>query len=154
MRDEPGPETQASPAPASSRTRARTALLGIVIVATGVLHLGFGLVSFAPPLNGIVQAGVLDSLDGRVDRQAALWYFVGGGFLLTAGLAVRWLARHVGRLPAALGWGLALIAAAGAAVAPRSGFWLVLVEGVALIVAARRLERDHREAGADRGRAR
>lgn len=117
--------------------RDRVVLVGDVITATGVLHVGLGAVTFAGPLRDMASAGLVDSMSGFADRQAALWYFVGGGFLLTAGLTTRWIRKRTGVAPLPLGWGLVVIAALGAAVAPVSGFWLVLVEGVLLVVAGR-----------------
>jgi hypothetical protein len=117
--------------------RDRVVLVGDVITATGLLHVGLGAVSFAGPLGDMVAAGLVNSMGGFVDRQATLWYFVAGGFLLTAGLTTRWIRRRTGVAPLPLGWGLIVIAALGAAVAPVSGFWLVLIEGVLLVVAGR-----------------
>jgi hypothetical protein len=117
--------------------RDRVVLVGDVITATGVLHVGLGAVTFAGPLGDMVSEGLINSMGGLADRQAALWYFVAGGFLLTAGLTTRWVRRRTGVAPLPLGWGLVLMAVLGAAVAPVSGFWLVLAEGVLLLVAGR-----------------
>ena len=121
----------------TSRRRAITT--SWVVTATGVLHLGLGAVAFWEPLTAMAAAGVWNSLGGEADRQAALWYAVGGGSLLSTGLSARWAVMRTGLLPPPLGWGLVAIAIVGAVVAPRSGFWLVLVEGVALAAFARRL---------------
>lgn len=111
--------------------------VGDAITATGVLHVGLGAVTFAGPLADMVDDGLVDSMGAFADQQAALWYFVGGGFLLTAGVTTRWIRRRTGVAPLPLGWGLVVIAVLGAAVAPVSGFWLVLAEGILLLVAGR-----------------
>ena len=117
--------------------RDRVVLIGDVVTATGLLHIALGALSFAGPLGDMARAGVINSMRAFADRQATLWYFVAGGFLLTAGLTIRWIRKRTGVAPLPLGWGLIVIAAIGAAVAPVSGFWLVLVEGVLLVVAGR-----------------
>ncbi len=54
--------------PITSRNRA--VVVGTAITATGVLHLAIGAIAFREPLPGMARAGVLNSLDGRADRQA------------------------------------------------------------------------------------
>ena len=120
----------------------RGTVLGYAVAATGVIHLAFGLVNFGPPLRAMVDAGLVNSMGGAADRQATLWYFVAGGFLLTAGLTIRWADRLIGRVPPPMAWGLLVIAVLGVTIAPASGFWLVLVEGVLLVLATRKAARD------------
>ena len=116
----------------------RVKLIGDVVTATGVLHLGLGVLAFGPPLAEMLGAGVVNTLSASTERQATLWFMVAGGFLVTAGLSIRWVRARTGLVPVPLAWGLLAIAAIGALVAPVSGFWLVLVEAIALLVAARR----------------
>lgn len=122
-----------------STSRAKT--LGTAVAATGVLHLAFGVVSFREPLTAMVKSGILASLDGAADRQATLWYFVAGGFLISAGLTIRWAVKLAGRVPGPMAWGLLIIAMLGVIVAPVSGFWLVLIEGALLVLTTRSSKR-------------
>lgn len=117
---------------------------------TGGLHLALGTFTYQQPLLAMARAGVLNSLEAQPERDGALWYFVAGGFLITAGATVRWSLRRAGRAPAPLGWGLAVIALVGVVVAPLSGFWLVLVEGVLLVVLGRGLDRVQPSVGVSR----
>ncbi len=113
--------------------------MGIAVVATGVLHLATGLVAFGPPLLGMIGDGLVNTIGADVERNNAWWFLVAGGFLVITGLTIRWALRTAGQLPAVLGWGMILISALGVVVAPASGFWLVLVEGVLLVYVSRRL---------------
>lgn len=113
--------------------------VGIAVFATGLIHLGFGVLSFPGQLRAMVSDGFLGAIGGDLERNLAWWFLVAGGFLVVTGLTIRWAVRVAGRLPRSLGWGLVAISVLGVVLAPASGFWLVLVEGVLLLVADRRL---------------
>lgn len=115
--------------------------VGIAVFVTGLIHLGFGVLAFPDPLREIVDAGLVRGIGGDVERNLAWWFLVAGGFLVVTGLTIRWAVRVAGRLPRSLGWGLVVISVLGVLLAPASGFWLVLVEGVLLLVADRGLAR-------------
>lgn len=129
------------PEPAGRAAQRLANGVGIAVGVTGLIHLGFGVLSFPGPLRAMASEGLLGAIGGDVERNLAWWFLVAGGFLVITGLTLRWAVRVAGRLPRSLGWGLVVISILGVVLAPASGFWLVLVEGVLLLVADRRLER-------------
>jgi len=81
---------------------------GTLLMLTGGLHQGVGLVLFREPLLEMARAGVFDSVgEDTSARAAAFWFLVAGGGLLLAGALCRWVEREVGRPPpASFGWWL------------------------------------------------
>lgn len=92
-------------------------------------------------LRSTLAAGVV----GAVERDPALiplrgvgfWYITTGiGWGLLGGV-VRWYELRVGAPPKKLGWALAVTAAWGVALMPKSGFWALFVPA-ALVLRANR----------------
>lgn len=118
-------------------------LCGPLLVATGVLHLLVGLVSYAGPLGAIVRDGLFNAVVPNpaapaFDRDAAFWFMFFGVMLLLLGGLVHWAQARTGTLPAFLGWSLLGIGAVGVILMPASGFWLVFPQAVVVIAVARR----------------
>ena len=111
-----------------------------LIVGIAVLHIGLGL-ALETPLREIVDAGVVNSIDGYAERESAFWYLMTGAFLLALGELARWTASETGRVPARLGGWLIGIGVAGIVFMPASGFWLIAGLGLLALRAARELER-------------
>lgn len=113
---------------------------GEMLMATGALHTVVGLWLFREPLNAIRRDGFIDTVLPHEDRELAFWFMIGGAGLLMTGQLASWTQRRTGTLPPALGWSLLGTSAVGAALMPRSGFWLMIPQ--ALLI----LRRSNREA--------
>jgi len=114
---------------------------GWLLLAIGVIHCLIGIALTWDILSAWHQDGWWHSIEGRgamqMDRFALLWFQVTGlSWVLLGWLTQLWLDR-VGRLPAQLGWTLALMAALVAYVLPVSGAWAMLVLGLVLALAPR-----------------
>jgi hypothetical protein len=116
----------------------RTKRLGDAVIATGVLHNLLGGYLYRRQLTGMARDGLLNSASdarlGTVDgerRQAAFWFLMGGLAFITMGASIRRSAAAAEPIAPALGPGMTVMGAVGAASMPASGFWLLLAEGVA-----------------------
>jgi hypothetical protein len=109
---------------------------GTWLSAIGAVHQLFGLILAAGlvPIPGVgtrnllfevVRGGVIGAIEPDPMRSIFFWYFFFGILLLILGGVMHALEREGQRLPASLGWQLAGMGLAGAALIPASGFWLV-----------------------------
>jgi hypothetical protein len=109
---------------------------GMWLSAIGLVHQLFGLLSAAGlvPIPGvgsrnllleIWRGGVIGTIESDATRSIFFWYFFFGLLLLMLGGVMHALERAGHRTPAGLGWQLAGLGIAGAALIPASGFWLV-----------------------------
>ena len=112
--------------------------IGALQMAISVLHLVVGAVQFRKPLAAIARAGVVDAVDRDPDRQLAAWFMLFGASNLAGGQVTRWAERQTGTLPASSGWTMLALAATGAALMPRSGFWIVIPQALLALGVARR----------------
>ncbi|MEO7650965.1 MAG: DUF6463 family protein [Bryobacteraceae bacterium] len=112
---------------------------GHIFFACGLLHIGIGIATLREPMGAIARAGFLNAVEPHYDRRAAFWFFFAGALMLLLGQVYIWIERTLGRrVPAFLGWQMFAIAAAGAALIPTAGFWLVIPLGIYIVIAARR----------------
>ena len=105
---------------------------GTLVLLTGIGDMLFAPVLFRGELVEIGSAGVLRTVmfDERAGPKAAALWFASKGALLTAlGQFARAHQRDAGTLPATPGWVLIGLGAAGAIIAPISGFWAYIALG-------------------------
>lgn len=108
---------------------------GWLLVITGVLHVGTGIVSEGSVLAGMIRDGLWLSAIGSPERQFAAWFtFAGLGFMLMGLLCL----DRERPLSATFGWALALVAVLGAVLFGGSGFTLLLPQAVYIFVIAYR----------------
>ena len=111
--------------------------VGLMLMATAGLHIAVGLVLYRGPLLAMAGAGLVGSVTGDSEREAAFWFILFGAVLLILGQLVHALLKRDGEVPRAFAWGLLGLALAGAAIMPDSGFWLVLPQ-IWLLLSGRR----------------
>jgi Family of unknown function (DUF6463) len=114
--------------------RRRERKVGRTLMLIGMVHaLGGVLVGWRPLarifLKGFFGEGdsTLGHLPSRVDQEAVFWFLLWGVMAFLLGQAVARLEDLGEALPARLGWGLAAMSLAAIALAPKGGFWWVLL---------------------------
>ncbi|MGH2585511.1 MAG: DUF6463 family protein [Dehalococcoidia bacterium] len=112
--------------------------VGVFLTAIGVLHALVGMIGYGAAFAAIGQERFFNTVDGRPQREAALWFVASGLLLIMLGGLCRWTQRRLdGALPAPLGWGLLGFSSAGIVIMPLSGFWLVLPQALLVLRASR-----------------
>ncbi len=102
--------------------------IGTLFIATGLIHVISGIVSYYQPVVDMLQSGLFNSIQQQDDRELAFWYFMLGLFIMIVGHMMNWLVRKHGlQLPASVGWYLAMFSLAGIIIMPDSGFWVVIL---------------------------
>ena len=107
------------------------------LAVIGAAHLGVAAVEYRRPLGAMASAGVVNSVGGDAERDAAVWFTLGGVAMLTLAEVARWGVRETGRVPRRLGAGLVALGAPLVVVMPASGGWALLGAGAATLAAAR-----------------
>jgi hypothetical protein len=114
---------------------------GPLLVATGVLDILYVLVSYSRQFIAIFQEGLVDAVEVvpvQLDRETAFWHLMFGATFVVLGGLVCWTQSRTGTLPVFLGWSLLALGLFGAIFVPVSGFWLVLLLALLVLLAARR----------------
>jgi len=118
---------------------------GLALTAIGLLH---SLVAFVLPealgFGGVwkqlVEVGIVDAVKADSLRIWGIyWFLVPGLFMILFGLFCHWIENHLHQpLPQFAGWGLLAIAVFCIVLDVDTGFWLVLLVAINMIVASRR----------------
>ncbi len=117
---------------------------GWYLFATGIIHNSIGLVMGWSIIAGIHADGWWNTVEprGEMDfaRSAILWFLVLGFFWMILGhLMQQWLNQTRRPLPALTGWGLLANGVLVAVVLPTSGAWLVIAQGLVILLGGRRM---------------
>ncbi len=117
-------------------------LCGPLLMATGVLDILYVLIFHLRQIAAIAGDGFVNAVEPNVsfstlDREVAFWHFTFGATVLILGALIHWAQNRTWTLPAFLGWAVLAIGAGGVILMPVSGFWIVLPQGVLMILAAR-----------------
>ncbi len=121
---------------------------GLALVAIGLLHsltalVMPGAIGFSGIWKEIGDAGIVDAVKPESLRIWGWYWFLMPGFLMIIyGLLCHWIENHLSRpLPSFAGWGLLVVAGFGIVLDLDTGFWLVLLVAINMIVASRRAGR-------------
>jgi hypothetical protein len=123
-----------------------TRLCGQFLIATGIGHAAVGLLLFRQPIADILREGLINTVRGQFDREAAFWFLLFSPVCVALGqLVTRAVADGDASTLRSLGATLLAIGVVGIALMPVSGFWIV----VAIAVLMLRAGRSTRVSGAD-----
>lgn len=122
----------------------RTRRAGRLLMVIGVLHV-LGVVFVGrKPLFRIFREGFFgqaDSAMGTVpahaEKELVFWSLLWGVFAFLLGRLISWLEKERKRVPSYIGWELVGISLIAALLAPKDGFWLMLLPALILIKDAR-----------------
>jgi hypothetical protein len=105
-----------------------------LLMAIGCLHVLGGVWLGREYLARIGREGFFGEADSalgripsRTERELVFWFLLWGVFAFLLGQLLSWAETQGKRPPAYFGWELMLISLAAAALAPKDGFWLVLI---------------------------
>lgn len=111
-----------------------TRWIGRWLMVVGLLHCLSGGLLFAPPLLGIVQDGLWNTIHADIARQAAFWFEVVGLTAILFGALVDRLEKMHDRWPRWVGYGFLLLTLLIIVVLPIGGGWLLLPPAVGLAI--------------------
>ncbi|MDR3080423.1 MAG: DUF6463 family protein [Streptomyces sp.] len=109
---------------------------GWLLIATGILHLGYGSAVYWSDLTDVVSSG-LGGAGGDADRERFFWFMLAGPTMLMMGAWARREYLQHGVLPRILAWYLLFLGSL-VLLMPDSGFWLFLPQAALAFCAARR----------------
>lgn len=111
-----------------------------LLMVTGVLHILGGFWVGRGPLMRIFSEGffgeadsALGTLPAHAEKELLFWFLLWGMFTFLLGQVISWLYKEGKRIPAYIGWELAVITLLAALLAPKNGFWLMLVPAFMLV---------------------
>jgi hypothetical protein len=121
---------------------------GLVLVVIGLLHsltalVMPGAIGFSEIWKEIIDVGVVDALKSDSLRiWGYYWFLISGFFMIIYGLLCHWVENQLNSpLPSFIGWGLLLVSIFGIVMDIGTGFWLVLLIAINIIVSSQRGDR-------------
>jgi hypothetical protein len=118
--------------------------VGAATIATGIGHNLIGAWLYRRQLAGMMHDGLVDAVENprlhgqeRSRRETALWFLMSGGAFMTLGAGLRRSSAGDGAIRP-IATGMTAMGVVGAVVMPKSGFWLLLAQGVAALRLSRR----------------
>ena len=79
----------------------------------------------------------MQSVIEEYERATAFWFTLTGVFIFITGGLAQWIYDNTNTLPAFLGYGVVAIGVIGGLMIPVSGFWLVIPQGIMMLMIAR-----------------
>ncbi|HEX9943974.1 MAG TPA: DUF6463 family protein [Thermoanaerobaculia bacterium] len=127
--------------------RRRERKVGRTLMLIGAIHILGGLIVGWEPLVRIFREGFFGEADSTLghipaekEQELIFWFLLWGVMMLLLGQVVARMEGLGQTLPARLGWELAALGVVAIAVAPKGGFWWVLLPAYWIIQEPRRRE--------------
>lgn len=103
------------------------AWIGKTIIVIAVIHIIFGLTDYSSTFAEIIDAGVINTINGAPLRDLAFWFVFFGLTIFVFGFFVDWCEREYHDLPDFLGWSLLALTIIIVALMPKSGRWTLFI---------------------------
>ena len=108
--------------------------IGKCLIVFGIIHSIFGFILFHNIIADLVREMLFNSINRQVDRHAAFWFLFTGFALIIIGGLIDWAERKHRELPSFLKWSFLAITILGCFIMPKSGFWLLFVPTIGLLL--------------------
>ncbi len=117
---------------------------GYLLIAISMIHILVGVWLFTEPLSDIVRNGIFNTTAPNpfapyFDREDAFWFMMVSPLLFTLGQLCCWAEVQEIRLPAFLGWNLLAFSVVGILIEPISGFWLLILPAVLILIGSQKV---------------
>jgi hypothetical protein len=112
--------------------------IGRWLFAVGVIHSLVGVFAARRTLATLVDEGLLNTVNGQPDREAAFWFLCTGALLMVVAVLVDALERRGLPVPVFATLALLMLVVLSVVVMPLSGVWLLLPPVAGLILRSRR----------------
>lgn len=113
---------------------------GLALIVVGIIHVVLFSALHRHRYAAIARDGIVDTIDGDIEREAAFWTMAFGVLLLMVGSLMRSIQTRGGRLPTFPGWALLGLGLVGGVLMPASPFWLFVPLGLAIVRRPRSVE--------------
>jgi len=120
-----------------TRGQPQLALAGGLLIGVALVHAAFGAWFGRGSLFGMLDDGLVSSVDSHSERGLVFWFLVVSPLLLLLGQLCVFLAERGIAPPRWLGFEVLLLTVACALLMPLSGFWLLLPPAALLLRASR-----------------
>jgi len=127
--------------------RRRERKVGRTLILIGSIHILGGILVGWQPLARIVREGFFGEADSTIGhlpedlrQETIFWFLLWGVMAILLGQVVARMEGMGERLPARLGWELAVLSVVAIALAPKDGFWWVLLPAYWIVSEDRRQE--------------
>jgi uncharacterized membrane protein YjfL (UPF0719 family) len=101
--------------------------IGRVMIAIGIIHTVTGLFIFKSVLLQLLSEGLVNTVNGEWDREAAFWFLFSGFMMMLVGGLVHRAEQEYRSLPSFFSWGLLGMVVLALCIMPASGWWVFLI---------------------------
>lgn len=104
-------------------------------LGVAAVHAGTALAQYRHVYADMLSTGIVGSVAGQSDREAATWFFVAAPAVAALGLVSDWGVKHTGRIPPAVPPTLLGLGTLISGLSPTSGGWALIGLGLAGLAA-------------------
>ncbi len=112
---------------------------GILLSATGVIHIIVGIISEWNIYKEMFIDGLVNSIGNDTQKNLTFWFFIVGVLLIMLGQSLQYyIKREQAPAPLFLGYALLVFSILGSLIVPVSGFWLFIPQALIIVCAKRK----------------
>ena len=112
--------------------------IGKAVILIGIIHTLFGFIYLRHIFLDLWQDGLLNTVNGQLDREAFFWFTMGGFFMIALGLIINWVEQQQVGFPNLVGWILLTLTLVVVLIMPISGGWLLFIPAIGALSRGRK----------------
>lgn len=107
--------------------------IGISILIIGILHMCLGSIKYASHFKEMIIKGIFNTANTN-EQKLAFWFTFCGIIFILLGYLVMQLEKNNLQIPSTFSWSLLTCSITGIIILPISGFWILLIPSVFMIL--------------------
>ena len=108
--------------------------IGNGMIVISIIHTVFAIVMFQETWKVVFEKGIFNSVGEDAQIAGVIFFFLWGALFFIFGLTIRALEKNNILLPKILGYGLFFHALLALIFVPESGFWLLFIPAISILI--------------------